>query len=180
MVYDGVIKGKFVYLKSVLEKDAEVTLRMRLDQKKTQFLHPVENDVEKQRAWIKTQNDLAGDYFFLAFRCDGDEPLGTCGIYEIKDSVGHIGRLLSYGSALETFEAYYLLINFCFEELRLSRIWGDTDVNNKSAYAFSKQFGFQYGEPQLDAELNRNVSICNLTQDLFKNSNIRKLIYRGA
>ena len=178
MILERDIVGKYVSLVSVLPDDAKVTLEMRLNKEKTKFLHYVDNDLKKQKDWISLQNKREGDFFFLIYNQRKTMSFGTCGIYDIKESVRHIGRLLSYGSALETFEAYYLLINFCFEELHLSRIWGDTDINNKSAYNFTKLFGFSYDLPLKDEELERMVCICNLNKTMFENSGVRKLIYR--
>ncbi|HBG65028.1 MAG TPA: hypothetical protein DDW78_00955 [Treponema sp.] len=178
MVLEEPIKGRYVSLVSVLPDNAGIILNMRSNKDKAKFLHPVDNILEKQKSWIQAQNCREGDFLFF-IRTKAGRFIGTCGVYEIDNNKGHIGRLISYGSALETFEAYYLLINFCFENLNLLQLWGDTDINNKSAYNFTKQFGFSYTSPVKDADLGRMVCICNLDKEMFNNSNIRKLIYRG-
>ena len=177
MIYNKSIEGKYVYLKSVLEKDAEITLKMRLDVSKTKFLHPVENNLQKQQEWIRKQNQREDDYFFLAYNRK-NEPIGTIGVSEIKDNIGHLGRLLSYGNVFESFELYYLSLTFCFDTLKLKEIWGDTDPENLSAINFTKKFGVIYEEPVKDTDMDRMVCYFNLNKETVEKSGIRKLIYR--
>ena len=83
MIYNGTMKGKYVILRSVLPKDTETTLNMRLDPEKTKYLHPVENSLDKQKRWIMEQNNRKGDYFFIAHNYS-EHPIGTFSIYDIK------------------------------------------------------------------------------------------------
>ncbi len=53
MVYDGLIEGKTVRLRSVEERDAEVTFRMRSDPEKSRFFHAADGTVENQLGCIK-------------------------------------------------------------------------------------------------------------------------------
>ncbi len=178
MIYDGSLVGKYVTLKSVLEKDAEVTLSMRTNKEKTKFLHPVENNLEKQKDWIRSQNEKDDDYFFLAYN-KKDVPVGTIGVSEIKNDVGHLGRVLSYGNPLESFELYYLSLLFSFDILHLKEIWGDVDPNNLSSLNFSKQFGAVYDPPVKDSDLDRMVCYFRLNKETVMNSGIIKFLYRN-
>ena len=90
MIYNGIISGKYINLRSVLIEDADFTLKIRQNKKKTKFLHNVDDDIEKQRQWIKTQQQRLGDYFFIAENKTG-EPIGTIGIYEIHDKKANFG-----------------------------------------------------------------------------------------
>lgn len=179
MIYEGKIEGRLVNLRSATEEDAQVTLTMRLNKEKTRFLHPVDNDVVKQRNWIRKQRETLGDYFFVV-EDKNDNPIGMMGIYEIENDRGHSGRLLMYGNALQSYEAYLLLFRFGFDILGLKELFGDTDINNISAIKFSKAYGFQYNEPIYDAEMNRNVcwGTLSLNDFLRHASEIEKMIYR--
>lgn len=46
MVYDSIIEGLTVKLRSIEESDAEVTYKMRTDPEKTRFVHQITGTVE--------------------------------------------------------------------------------------------------------------------------------------
>lgn len=179
MILKDKIMGKYVSLRSVLESDAEVTTKLRQDVEKTKFLHSVSPDVERQRKWIKEQNLMLDDYFFLVEDLDG-VAIGTMGISQIKDQKGYTGRLLMYGNAFQSYEAYMLLIDFGFNELNLVEQHGETDITNTSAMRFSQMFGFKYGSSTFDPELNRHKADCTLNRQDFEiaKEHLQKLIYR--
>lgn len=180
MFYEGNISGKFVSLRSAEVKDAEVTLKLRLNPEKTKFLRKLEYNVEKQKQWIRKQRDLYGDYFFVVEDRLSSKVIGTMGISEILFDRGHIGRLLMYGNALQSYEAYLLLSKFGFEQIKLEELYGDIDIKNKSAMKFSKMFGFQYGSPVYDPDLDRDVCWGRVFKEDFYSyvQKIEKLIYR--
>ncbi len=163
MVYEKELTGQYVRLRAIREEDAAETLRMRLNGDKNRFLHKVDDDVERQRQWIAGQRQREGDYHFVVYSVPSakkeEEPrmIGMMGIYEIEGKRGHIGRLLMEGNAMQSFEAYLLLFRFGFDVLRLEELYGDTDIENKAAYRFSQNFGFQYDAPVHDDEMNREV-----------------------
>ena len=180
MLYDKIIRGNYINLRSVIPSDAAVTLSMRLDKEKTKYLHPVKNDINLQTEWIKKQNDRNGDYFFLAINKENVE-VGTFGIDSIKGDVGHSGRLLMYGNAIESMEVNILVFRFAFEFLKLSCIEGDVDSRNMSAIRLDKEFGFVFQEAIYDNELNRMAHYCSLSKEDFyaKLEKINRLVYRN-
>ena len=179
MIWNSLIEGKYVTLRSVTEGDAKITTELRQNPEKVKFLHPVSADVEKQREWIKRQIHTEGDYFFLVLD-KNDKPIGTMGISEIQEDKGYTGRLLMYGNAFQSYEAYMLLIDFGFKELGLIEQHGETDIENVSAMKFSKMFGFKYGEPTYDPKMDRQKCDCTLSPDDFEVAKMRlmKMIYR--
>lgn len=179
MIWKKPLEGRYVTLRSVLESDAQVTMEMRLNKEKTKFLHSIDNDVEKQRSWIRMQNKTENDYFFLVLDKNG-KAIGMMGISEISDNRGHIGRLLMYGNAFESYEAYMLLIRTAFSDMNLKEIYGETDIKNKSAERFTEAFGFIYGDTVYDPELNRYIRPCTLNNENFEKAERRleKMIYR--
>ena len=181
MVYSKVIVGKYVKMRSVEESDAEETLKMRLNKEKTKFLHQVENNLDKQRNWIKNQRTREGDYHFVVEDLKTGKLIGMVGISEIENKRGHIGRILMYGNSFQSFETYYLALKFGFEVLNLEVQWGDTDIENKSAYNLCLTFGMQYKEPVYEADLNRYAAYFDYTAEDFKVNapKIEKLIYRN-
>lgn len=180
MIYDKRLCGVYTDLRCVTPDDAEATLKMRLDPSKTRFLHPVENNVKKQREWISKQIAREGDYYFLAVSKEG-KPIGTLSVYDIAGDVGHSGRLIMFGHALHTFETNLMVYRFAFEYLGLNRIWTDVDEKNVSGVKISDMMGFCLEDAVPDTDLDRMVRYGSLTKDDFykKSPDIEKRIYRG-
>ena len=180
MIYNGTMKGKYVILRSVLPKDTETTLNMRLDPEKTKYLHPVENSLDKQKRWIMEQNNRKGDYFFIAHNYS-EHPIGTFSIYYIKGCEGHSGRLISFGNALQSFEMNILIFRFAFEYLNLRKINGDVTNENGQAIKLDVLFGFTFEEAVKDTDFDRMVRYCQLKKESFYNNldKLYKMVYRG-
>lgn len=180
MFYDKRFYGVYADLRCVTPDDAEATLKMRLDSDKARFLHPVENNLEKQRDWIKKQIEREGDYYFLALS-KKDEPIGTFSIYDIVGDECRSGRLIMFGNALQSFEINLMTFKFAFEYLGLSKILGDVDEKNVTAIRFAEMFGCRFEDAIPDTDLDRMVRFCSLTKDDFykKSPDIEKKIYRG-
>lgn len=178
MFYNGVIKGQYVQLSSVTEKDAEFTLKVRQDERLTRFLPPVKNTIEQQREWILAQQKKEGDYYFVA-RDYNSNPVGTVGIYDIENEVGEGGRLTSIGDALQSIEIQYLILKFDFEVLKLKKVTAYVYAENSSAYRLSEKMGMQFDPPTPNA---KGELICNgsITKEQFDNvkPNIERMLYR--
>lgn len=179
MVYDKIIEGRYVRIRSISESDAQFSVRIRQDKEKTKYLHKVDNDVTKQCEWIKKQRHAQGDYFFIAEKLDG-ERVGTVGVYDIKENVGHLGRLLMVGNPFQTFEATMLAMQFAYEILGLERLYGDVHVDNTASLHISEALGFHFDEPIYDKELDRYVKYGTSYRNEFSEyaESIKRLIYR--
>lgn len=181
MIWNKLLEGKYVTLRSVIEDDAEVTMELRLrDKEKTKFLHQIDNNMERQRDWIRSQNKADDDYFFLVLDKKGT-PIGTMGICDIEPKRGYIGRILMYGNAFESYEAYILLNDFGFFELGLDEMYGETDIENKSAMRFTEMYGYTFGDVTYDPKLDRYIRICTATGNDFLEAKkkLEKMIYRN-
>jgi RimJ/RimL family protein N-acetyltransferase len=85
------IQGWSVVLRDVEESDAEFILSLRLDPARNQFLSPVPDDLERQRAWIRGYHASSGQAYFII--CDRQlRPLGTVRVYDA------VGDSFSWGS----------------------------------------------------------------------------------
>ena len=65
-----VINKYGLHARMVREDDAAFILSLRTDPKLSRFIHPTENDEEKQRAYLQgyKERELAGkDYYFIFF-----------------------------------------------------------------------------------------------------------------
>lgn len=144
MVYEKLIKGIFISLRSVEEKDAETILNWRTNENISKYLHKVENDVEKQKKWIREQQNREGDYYFLILD-KKNNPVGTIGLYNInyQKAEAEFGRWISL-SPIFALESCILIYEFGFENLYLNRIISRNVSDNIAVINFHKRFGASY------------------------------------
>lgn len=179
MIFNGIIEGKYVKLRSIDSSDAEFSLSIRQDKKKTRFLHTVDNNLNNQIKWIENQRKANNDYFFIVETID-NKPIGTIGIYDIEDKVGHYGRILSIGDPFQTFEANMLAVKWAYEFLGLDELYGDVEVENKASHRLCTTLGFKFDEAFYDKELDRNVQIGRGYKSTFCEAEfkLKKMIYK--
>jgi RimJ/RimL family protein N-acetyltransferase len=142
MVYDKVIEGKTIRLRSIRESDAEVTYKMRSDPEKTQYIHAAQGTVEDQRQYIRKQMQEPGDYLFIIEDLSG-KPLGMKGLYHYDPDRKEIesGRFLSYGSQLQNIEALMLGFKFAFDILQVDKIRMAALETNTGMLSIQKRIG---------------------------------------
>lgn len=130
MVYDGVIKGKFVSLRSITVDDAEFSYNIRADKNNCDTVGQLASDINAQREFIQKQIEKPGDYYFVVAN-NKNERIGLIGIYDIHDDIGEFGREVNIGEPMETIEATLLLNDFCKDVLHLKKICYVIYENNK-------------------------------------------------
>jgi len=84
-----------LHVRLVREEDAEFILSLRTDPKLSRFIHPTENDEEKQRAYIRgyKEREMQGkDYYFIFFL--QREPVGVARIYNVQETTFTFGSWL--------------------------------------------------------------------------------------
>ena len=113
MVYNGILEGKYVNLRSVEEKDAEFTLSLRQDPILTKYLPKLDITLEQQINWIRKQRVKEGDFYFLVEKKDG-ERIGVLGVYDVEGNHAETGRIAIVGTAFESIEAQLLSFVFSF------------------------------------------------------------------
>lgn len=134
--------GKNVDLRPLDVSDAEFILSLRLDPELSRYLNPVENNLDKQRAWIKTcMNDPQQWYFIIQNK--KQEPVGTIRIYDIKDTCFCWGSFIVIPKARSyaSFESLVLLYHYAFFELGFDYTNFDVRKKNEKALQFYLRFG---------------------------------------
>lgn len=183
MVYDGIIEGLTVRLRSIKESDAEVTYKMRTDPAKTRFVHRNKGTVEDQRDYIKRQRTLPGDYLFMVENLKG-KPIGMKGVYNhdpVKKTV-ETGRFIGYGSQVENIEALKLSFDFAFDILGVDKIIMAALEYNNMMLGIQKRFGVEFTH----RESMEGIAQANLYSELTKEAyavskvKVQKLIERFA
>lgn len=140
MIYPEKLEGNFINLRSVLETDAEFILKLRLNNTLNKYLNKVDNDLEKQKLWIKEQQKRENDFYFIIERKSG-LPIGTISLYNIKELEGEFGRWVSIGNTVENVESVLLLHDFGFYKMNLDLIYSETVKENEKLLNFKKRFG---------------------------------------
>lgn len=178
MVYDGIIEGKYVNLRSVSVEDAEFTLKIRQDPEFTQYLPPINITLEQQCQWISKQREKKDDYFFVVLDKAGNK-IGTLGVYDISDNTAEMGRLTMKGNPLQSIEAQLLVFDFGFNYLDLDKVLSFVYAENKTALRFTSQFGAIQSESPEEIKGKLEYRFTN-TKELFKKSSdrLKRFIYR--
>lgn len=178
MVYNGLIEGKYVNLRSVEEKDAEFTLSLRQDPNLTKYLPKLNITIEEQIEWIKKQRTKEGDYYFVIEDKSG-VPKGVIGVYDIHGNYAETGRIAVIGNAVESIEAQMLSFDFAFDYLKLEYTVNYVMADNNHALRFSQLFGSISSEPYLDNDGKMRID-GKINKESYQNAKkkIVKMIYR--
>ncbi|MBQ9610450.1 MAG: GNAT family N-acetyltransferase [Lachnospiraceae bacterium] len=142
MVYDKVINGRFVDLRSITIDDAEFSFMIRADKKNRDLVGQPAASLDEQLEFIKWQMNEPNDYYFVVLNKKG-ERIGLTGVYDIKDDMGEVGREVSYGTPAETMETSLLLNGFCKNILHLKKICYVIYLNNKKQMHIQKRNGIE-------------------------------------
>lgn len=145
MIYDGIIEGLTVRLRSVEPDDAEITFQMRSDPEKSRFIHHATGTAEDQRNFIRAQREKPGDYLFLIEDLQG-KPIGMKGLYNYdpENKVIESGRFIGYGSQVQNMEALKLSLDFAFDVLQVHEIVMSALENNEVMLGIQKRFGVRF------------------------------------
>lgn len=178
MVYNKIIEGKYVNLRSVEEKDAEFTLSLRQDPNLTKYLPKLSISIEEQIDWIKRQREKEGDYYFVIEDKKGENK-GVIGVYDIKENCAETGRIAVIGNAIESIEAQLLSFDFAFDYLKLDYTVNYVIAENSHALRFSQLFGSISSEPYLGSDGKMRID-GKITKEAYQNAKnkIVKMIYR--
>lgn len=100
----------------VQEEDAAFIVKLRTNSKLSRFIHATDNDVEKQKQWLREykEREVEGkDYYFIYF--SGKRPVGVNRIYNITEDSSTGGSWICSEDA--TMEES-LATNFISSEIR--------------------------------------------------------------
>lgn len=140
------IIGKNIGLRLAEVSDAKFILDIRSDNKKTRYLSKVDNDIEKQKAWLveyKKKELNREEYYFII--CNKDNvPCGTVRAYDFK------GNSFSWGSWLINsklapvtagIESALLMYEFAFYYLCFENCHFEVVSENTKVRSFHEKMG---------------------------------------
>lgn len=169
MIFDRVLEGRFVNVRSVEEADAEFILRIRNDPEISKFLPPLNITVEQQREWIRRQRTDDNSFYVLFVAKDG-MPLGTYRLYDIEGDHGEVGSLCSYANPAQTLEGQLLFIDFIFCDYKMAYVTWHVHVDNKAVLLQARKAGVQFEEELVPARDGRLCYKGKMTRDSYEHS----------
>lgn len=136
------IEGKSINLRSIDVADAAFVLSLRLDQEKSKFINPVDNDLQKQVDYIKACQQQPNHWYFIIESKSG-ESLGTVRIYDIQsDSFCWGSWIVKNGAPAATaMESALLIYELGYGPLAFTKSHFDVKKGNLRVCAFHERMG---------------------------------------
>ena len=138
----------------VNEGDSEFILSLRTDAWHSRFIHPTDNNLERQIEWMKAYKERekqGRDYYFIYFL--KDQPIGVSRVYNIFEYYGTAGSWICKPNCEPNavLGTYMLLHDIMFEDLGLDLSIFDVRKDNKKVQKTHKMFGAMViGESDVD------------------------------
>jgi RimJ/RimL family protein N-acetyltransferase len=144
------LRGEHVYLRPLEPEDADLVSRWYEDDRVRKLMGDPPTSFARRRQRYEDALTRDGDdvYRFVICRLADDEPVGRSDVFDIDRANGScafgltIGDPAQWGQGLGT-DAVMAIQDFAFGELRMERLWLDTDAHNERAQAVYRKAGFQ-------------------------------------
>jgi hypothetical protein len=169
MIYDGVLKGRFVELKSITLDDTQFSYDIRSDVRNRNTVGVVAKSVEEQRKFIEWQIKEPDDYYFVVYNRKG-EKIGLLGIYDIQGDTAEMGREVNIGSCVEVIESEILVEDFAMDVLGLKTLHSVIYANNVKHLNNQKH----NGQTPVRKEMRSGVECYYFVTELSKDSPKRR------
>ena len=180
MIYNGIIDGKYIILKSVSCDDASFIIKIRSDENKTKFLHKIDANIDSQKKWIMDQINRNGDFYFIFSDKNGNNK-GLASVYNIdeENKNAEFGRWISVGNVFENLESVILLFDFAFKNFNIDYIYLRMVQGNDYVSNFWKTFGAQHVGlvDEMDLNIDKWIVTKNDYYSRIRDKNIKLLRY---
>ena len=140
---NNLIKGHLYRLREVESRDAQFIVKLRNDERLNRFINKSASGIQKQNAWLEDYFERKNDFYFIVENLITHEPEGLISVYDINfaDEFGEWGRWIILPGSLAATESAYLIYEFSFEHLGLSKIFCRTVKDNASVISFHDNCG---------------------------------------
>lgn len=132
----------------VEKEDAGFILKLRTDKVLSKYIHPTENNLEKQREWIREykKRESRGEDYYFVFSREGI-PVGLNRIYSIRDDVFTTGSwIFDRNVPFECVVASALIIRVIAFEIMAMKLENGYDgchEDNKKVIKFNRMIGLK-------------------------------------
>lgn len=141
-------RGRLVYLRPLEPDDAALVQRWYSDERVRRLMGDPPTSLALRRARYEAAVTSDGDRVvrFVICRLSDDAPVGRTDLFEIDRDNGScafgitIGDPALWGQGLGT-DAVHAVLDFAFGELRMERVWLDTEAANERAQSVYRKAG---------------------------------------
>jgi len=144
-----------LHCRLVNEEDAAFIVNLRSDEKRSRFIHKTDQDVSKQRHWIRDykEREAKGQEYYFIYEIDG-VPFGVNRIYNIE--IDHCTEgswvCLQIDDTSKAIASALIIRDIIFEVLDFDYDVFDVRLDNKKVRTFHKISGAQLtGKTDIDA-----------------------------
>jgi ribosomal-protein-alanine N-acetyltransferase len=144
-----ILRGERVYLRALEPADADLVQRWYEHADTARLMGELPRSLARRRADLESgQADMGRDWYgFIIGLLLDDRPIGRADLFEIDRYNGSAGFGIAIGEhdlrggGLGT-DAVNVIVDFCFGQLRLERVWLVTDAINARAQRVYEKAGF--------------------------------------
>lgn len=151
---DFCIIGKNINMYLVDDEDAGFIFELRSDVVKNKFLNKIDDDIKKQREWIRLykKREKNKKEFYFTIRNKNNEKLGLVRLYDfIDDSFCWGSFIIKHGVAFYiSIEVVMNVYEFAFYNLGFNASHFDVRKDNDRVVAFHKRFGAKIIKEDVD------------------------------
>ncbi|MCX6967697.1 MAG: GNAT family protein [Verrucomicrobia bacterium] len=121
-------------------------------------------DVPTQQAWLKEYFERNGDYYFVVETACAGIPVGTWGIYNMKDESAEIGRWIAQPKTPTVIPSIIPGLDIAFHRFGLRTLRTKVVSTNKRVILLDKQMGFQetHSEPAAQIIGGKSVDMIHM------------------
>jgi RimJ/RimL family protein N-acetyltransferase len=138
------VTGHAFRLRPIELSDAQSIVDLRTSQpERSQFLHPISDDVSLQAAYLNKYFETPNDYYFVVERLKTGKTEGLIGIYDIdlNSQWGVWGRWIIAADSVAAVESCWLIYRVAFEQLHFKSVSPQTIADNESVVSFHDACG---------------------------------------
>ena len=141
------LRGERVYLRPTEPEDADLVSSWYEDARVATIMGDLPISRARRRARYASVEPDEDFYRFVICRLEDDVPVGRTDLYDIDKLNGSCGLGIAigdpalWGQGLGT-DALNALLDFAFGQLRMERVWLDTEPTNQRAQAAYRKAGF--------------------------------------
>lgn len=143
MRHNIILEGYGVRLRPVTFDDSEFIVTLRNMPHAVGKIGDSATTIVDQNKWLQKYMERQGDYYFVIESRLGKK-LGTISVYNINmdNSTAELGRTVVIPGSFAVIPASVLLIDFCFQQLKMEMLVGCVVSTNKDVIRFNQQLGY--------------------------------------
>lgn len=135
------VSGKSLVFRDAKVTDAQFILSLRTDEKKSEFLSKVSNDLAAQVSWLDNYSKTSDQiYFIIEYQ---NKAIGTVRIYDQKDESFCWGSwiLSNERPSHAAMESALMIYSYCTDHLKFSQSHFEVRKGNERVWKFHERFG---------------------------------------